>query len=635
MHHQALILILTIASALAQSGTIGFDATSRRTGPNDLKYQADNYTATTGFILPTTDLASGTTLDVGKFYRDTFSADRTLTFSGTAVDGQKIHLRAIVSATTVLTFPSSKRSSEANTTITAIRMVPGIYLFTWTRINSEWILSDDVGLANNLNATTDPTVNDDEADGYSIGSLWLNANATSEASGVRLYLNADASAGAAIWRRIDANQISDGDYGDIDVADNGATISLDAGVVGPDELAAGGITLPKFADGSNTNSLFVWEGTNWVEAILSDGLLLTNISNIWHIKSTGAGLSNGDKTDITVSDDGATFTIDDDVVGLEQLENLATRTAIARTTSGTGDPEAVTLDGDGTEILTDSNIHISGVNTNAGGWVNTPEAVAASEIDWSAGVLFNKTLAANTTFTFANSISGQEISVFIHNPSSYTVTWPTIIWPGGVTPTQSTNATDIYRFIRFGTNHYGNVHQVFALDSGSGGGSCSTAQDGNTDTPNGFSPVGSGATFTYIATPFVAADSYDACKVTLYLDKVGTPTFNVHASIWSDTGSNTPNARIGDESAALNVGDVTTTENQPYGFTVSATGLTASTKYWVVLRCATVGDASNYIQWRRNSTTGGLTNPIVSSSDGSTWNNVSSSRRSRFQVYSE
>lgn len=47
-----------------------------------------------------------------------------------------------------------------------------------------------------LDATADPTVNDDSGDGYSVGSLWLIPS-----TGVA-YLLTDATAGAAVWRQI-------------------------------------------------------------------------------------------------------------------------------------------------------------------------------------------------------------------------------------------------------------------------------------------------------------------------------------------------------------------------------------------------------------------------------------------------
>lgn len=50
-----------------------------------------------------------------------------------------------------------------------------------------------IELLNNYDATTDPTVNDDEDDGYSQGSKWYNLSSD------EVYVLVDATAGAAVW----------------------------------------------------------------------------------------------------------------------------------------------------------------------------------------------------------------------------------------------------------------------------------------------------------------------------------------------------------------------------------------------------------------------------------------------------
>ncbi len=100
---------------------------------------------------------------------------------------------------------------------------------------------------------------------------------------------------------------------------------------------------------------------------------------------------------------------------------------------------------------------------------NTPttSAISSTAIDWAilkkSGGLYTKTLGANTTFTFSNLAAGETIVVRLTNTASnYTVTWPTVKWPGGSTPVMTTGAkSDIYTFIYDGTDVFGSGVQNF------------------------------------------------------------------------------------------------------------------------------------------------------------------------------
>jgi hypothetical protein len=84
-------------------------------------------------------------------------------------------------------------------------------------------------------------------------------------------------------------------------------------------------------------------------------------TNTYQLSTDGAGtltwtasgaLTDGDKGDITVSNSGATWTIDNDVVGLAQLAHMATARVVGRTTAGTGSPELLTISGTGSVAMT-------------------------------------------------------------------------------------------------------------------------------------------------------------------------------------------------------------------------------------------------------------------------------------------
>lgn len=65
----------------------------------------------------------------------------------------------------------------------------------------------------------------------------------------------------------------------------------------------------------------------------------TRVENLEAAGPGGSGVSNGDKGDITVTNIGATWTIDNDVVTNAKLANMASGTMKGRVTAGDGDPE--------------------------------------------------------------------------------------------------------------------------------------------------------------------------------------------------------------------------------------------------------------------------------------------------------
>ena len=96
-----------------------------------------------------------------------------------------------------------------------------------------------------------------------------------------------------------------------------------------------------------------------------------------------SGVPDGDKGDITASASGATWTIDNGVVTLAKMANLATDRLIGRDTAGTGVPEALTVGG-GIEFSGAGGIQTGAftgdVTKTAGGTATT---IAADAVDGS------------------------------------------------------------------------------------------------------------------------------------------------------------------------------------------------------------------------------------------------------------
>ena len=76
-------------------------------------------------------------------------------------------------------------------------------------------------------------------------------------------------------------------------------------------------------------------------------------------------------------------------------------------------------------------------------------AVAALDIDCSAGNYFTKTISANSTFTFSNAPASRSFAFTLElTHTSGTVTWPTAVqWPGQTAPTLTTGRTHLFVFV--------------------------------------------------------------------------------------------------------------------------------------------------------------------------------------------
>ncbi len=83
---------------------------------------------------------------------------------------------------------------------------------------------------------------------------------------------------------------------------------------------------------------------NWAFYFKSDGLYFKDDAGTeTGPLSAGAGVSDGDYGDITVSSSGTVFTIDSGVVTLAKMANMATDSFIGRDTAGTGAPEVLSV----------------------------------------------------------------------------------------------------------------------------------------------------------------------------------------------------------------------------------------------------------------------------------------------------
>jgi len=97
-------------------------------------------------------------------------------------------------------------------------------------------------------------------------------------------------------------------------------------------------------------------------------------------------------------------------------------------------------------------------NPTVTAYTETVYALSGTAIDPANGTIQTKTLGANTTFT--ESLADGQSVVLMLNPSTYTVTWPTMTWintaGSGSSPTLEASSTNVVVIWQVGSTVYGN-----------------------------------------------------------------------------------------------------------------------------------------------------------------------------------
>ena len=108
-----------------------------------------------------------------------------------------------------------------------------------------------------------------------------------------------------------------------------------------------------------------------------------------------------------------------------------------------------------------NNETIEDVKTFLQGPYGTSADLTTSEVDLSKGVVFSKTVSADTVFTFINAPSGRAatFNLIITNGGSATITWPASVkWTDAAAPTLTASGVDVLTFMTpNGTTWYGTV----------------------------------------------------------------------------------------------------------------------------------------------------------------------------------
>ena len=186
------------------------------------------------------------------------------------------------------------------------------------------------------------------------GDFLIQVNSATVASGVFTFVVELASAELQAWLATATSQ----SYAAIQITDSANDIATAPLLcqIAPNQNDSG--TTPTSANG--TLNVSAGKTVTFPQSLTFPSALGTNG---FQLSTDGAGtltwaasgaLTDGDKGDITVSNSGATFTIDNDVVGLAQLAHMPTARVIGRTTAGNGSPELLTISGTGSVAMTNT-----------------------------------------------------------------------------------------------------------------------------------------------------------------------------------------------------------------------------------------------------------------------------------------
>ena len=118
---------------------------------------------------------------------------------------------------------------------------------------------------------------------------------------------------------------------------------------------------------------------------------------------------------------------------------------------------------DTTDTLTNKTLTTPAItNPTVTNYVETPYSANSSTaitLSLANGTVQIITLTGSATITMPTAVSGKSFIMFLKQDAtgSRTVTWSTVVWPGGTAPTITSTASkqDIYSFFSDGTNWYG------------------------------------------------------------------------------------------------------------------------------------------------------------------------------------
>jgi hypothetical protein len=231
-------------------------------------------------------------------------------------------------------------------------------------------------------------------------------------------------------------------------------ITLSGTVTSTGDLTLGGTLSGVSLTTQVTGTLPVGNGGTGAATLTANNVLLGNGTSALQVVAPGT-------TGNLLTSDGTTWTSATPTAQAYPGAGMAVSTGTAWGTSKTT-PTGDVVGTSDTQTLTNKTLtapESTGAIYDNGSVRGNLTAVAALDIDCTAGNYFTKTISANSTFTFSSPPSSRAYAFTLElTHTSGTVTWPTEVqWPGGTAPSLTNAKTSLFVFVTDdgGTRWYG------------------------------------------------------------------------------------------------------------------------------------------------------------------------------------
>jgi hypothetical protein len=159
----------------------------------------------------------------------------------------------------------------------------------------------------------------------------------------------------------------------------------------------------------------------------------------------------------------------------------------------------------------------------------------------------------------------------------------------------------------------------------------------NTTTATGANALRYSTSYLKFGQQFIPSVSGNIAEVHLNLYKSGSPSGNVWAELWSDNGSNLPNAQLGTNSdtvstASITGSDVGTSQEITFTFT-NGPAMTSGTKYWIVFNGDYSINTTNWIAITFTDGTDRYASGVIAIYAGSSWSAGAANTDYNFKEY--